>query len=933
MKSATQTLRELFEAAVALAPTDRAAFLDAHCRDPAQRIEVESLLAADADADEPLATGAVDRMASAIGTDDAAQPLPPGSQIGTFQLLDVLGEGGSSTVFRAARDVEGAIQQVALKLMRRGLYSPEAQRLFRREQRALIQLRHPNIAQMIEGGVTDTALPYIALELVSGTPITDHAEQHQLGLRQRLKLFVIVCQAVDAAHRGLIVHRDLKPSNVLVTDEGEVKLLDFGIAKLLADEDDDSVTQMPAFTPAYAAPEQRDGGVITTATDVYALGVLLGELVTGERVNDGSGRTPSSWITIRETSAADASATVVPITRRQVRGDLDAIILKALDTDPSRRHASAGRLADDIERLLAGRPVSAQPATGWYRTRKFVLRHKGGVATTVAFLLAIFSALGIALWQSEVAQRAAVHAQEQTRRAEASRDFLLSVFNLADTDAPPDKRPTLEQLVDDASATTLANTDLSNETRVDFLLTLARVDMQLGAYEPALAMLDRVDRSSPTGPETRLRATLLRASTFDRQSKPKQVLALLAPLQEKLAARSDAAAVDGLVTLANAISTGQGHDAANPVYQQARATARKLADDEAAPASQRVDVAEVRSLMFAERPAEALLLGDAVWQRWGMRTGVPNRALLDLLGSISIAAEMTGDLPRADRAYRDAIEVAERLYVRPHPATAWAIGIYGSYLVAKARYAEAEPFLERALAMRRSLLGEAHPDTLNGMAAMGRLRAGQLRSADANRWFADGVALCERYKVRHVVCPRLLGALSQMQSVTGDLDGAIMSATSAVAEQRALSGEHSPQMIGVLGQLARAQVKRGKYNDALPTTDEIAAIAQAAGSSAFKDAHYARFQRALALFALKRDAESLALIDTVVADQKKSAPDDTRALFSMLVLQARAMSRAQRFDEAKRVALEALAIEQKPSPLPVEMLAGVQRLAVNGRGY
>ena len=197
-------------------------------------------------------------------------------------------------MFCADRDCDGVRQVVALKILHRSLHSPEARRQFRRERQALTQLQHPGIARLIEGGISETGTAYIALELVDGKPITHYALEHKLDLRGRLELFLQVCRAVEAAHRALIVHRDLKPSNVLVTDDGTVKLLDFGIAKLLVTEEEETQTHLPSFTPAYAAPEQRSGAPITTATDVYALGVLLGELLTGKRLNDGSERTPSS---------------------------------------------------------------------------------------------------------------------------------------------------------------------------------------------------------------------------------------------------------------------------------------------------------------------------------------------------------------------------------------------------------------------------------------------------------------------------------------------------------------------------------------------------------------------------------------------------------------------------------------------------------------
>ena len=481
--SSMPTLRELFETAIDLAAGERAAFLDSQCATPALRAHVERLLAADAGA-ALLFAGGAPAAAAAIGDAEPAEALPPGSLIGPFELVAVLGEGGSSTVFRARRDLAGVSQEVALKVLRRGLYTPDAQRQFRREREALTQLRHPGIARLIDGGVTTDGVAYIALELVDGTPIVDYVREQRLDLRDRLSLFLQVCSAVESAHRALIVHRDLKPSNVFVAHcSAQVKLLDFGIAKLL-DRDDDTRTGVPAFTPAYAAPEQRDGRLITTATDVYALGILLGELVTGQRLGGtsaGSARTPSSQITGEE--APGVLPAPAPFTRRALRGDLDNIVLKAIEPEPERRYASAGALADDVRRMLDGRPVAAHPPSRLYRTRKFVQRHRGAVVATLLMLLALAAAFGLALWQAKVAREAQHAAERDAARANATRDFLIGVFRASDPRVAQDKprgEVTAKELLD-INAPRI-NSEFADDpaTRIALLGVVASVYRELG---------------------------------------------------------------------------------------------------------------------------------------------------------------------------------------------------------------------------------------------------------------------------------------------------------------------------------------------------------------------------------------------------------------------------------------------------------------------
>jgi serine/threonine-protein kinase len=468
----TPTLRDLFEEALTLSPDARTRLLSERCADAVMRAELERILAADAAEGEWLAAGDAASAAEAIGEAETTEPLPAGSRIGPFELLEVLGEGGSSTVFRAFRDVEGVRQYVAVKLLARGLYTAEARRRFHHEREALARLRHPGIARLIEGGIADNGLAYIALELIDGKPITRYAREHALSEHQRLTLFLRVCRAVESAHRALIVHRDLKPSNVLVTVEGEMKLLDFGIAKLLDDTEDATRTRHHALTPAYAAPEQFTPGAITTATDVYALGVLLRELLTGERQAAGDPHTPR----VVPTDAAQSASKP----EHRLRGDLANIVAKATAPEPERRYGSGGALAEDIERYLDHLPVRAHPPSRWYRTSRFVARHRGGVAISAILLLAILVSLSIALWQTQVARQQAQLAQQQAARANMVRNFVESLFAPIRYGVAAAKQPSLAELLARGVTKLEHSPQLGPSERVDLLAMFSRLYENLG---------------------------------------------------------------------------------------------------------------------------------------------------------------------------------------------------------------------------------------------------------------------------------------------------------------------------------------------------------------------------------------------------------------------------------------------------------------------
>ncbi|HWG11223.1 MAG TPA: serine/threonine-protein kinase [Rhodanobacteraceae bacterium] len=470
---AAPTLRDLFEEALALPSDARARLLSERCPDATLRAELERMLTADATEDELIGDGDAASAAIAIGETEPAEPLPQGSRIGPFELQEILGEGGSATVFRAFRDVEGVRQHVAVKLLARGLYTTESRRRFRHEREALARLRHPGIARLIEGGVAQNGLAYIALELIDGVPITRYARERNLPEHQRLILFLQVCRAVESAHRALIVHRDLKPSNVFVTAEGEVKLLDFGIAKLLDDTADATRTRHQALTPAYAAPEQFNAGAITTATDVYALGVLLCELLTGEHL--ARERAPS----VRITDGGNARAATNPALRK-LRGDLANIAARATAQEPERRYGSASALADDIQCYLDRRPVLAHPPSRWYRAGKFIARHRGGVALTAALLLAIFASLSFALWQAHEARQQARLAEQQAARANMVRDFVESLFAPIRNGTAASHQPSLSDLLSRGVGKLEHSPQLAPAERVDLLAMFSRLYENLG---------------------------------------------------------------------------------------------------------------------------------------------------------------------------------------------------------------------------------------------------------------------------------------------------------------------------------------------------------------------------------------------------------------------------------------------------------------------
>lgn len=434
-------LKALFEEALSLPTGARVAFLD-RIDDAAQRDEVRSLLdALDADPsflEEPIATDTLYHAVDDQGRDAL------GDRIGPYRLVRVIGSGGMGTVYLAERSDGQFSQQVALKLSRPGELHPDRLAHLYHERQILASLQHPNIARLYDGGVTPDGRPFLAMEYVQGLPIDRYCDRHMIDLSGRIDLFRAVCAAVQHAHQNLVIHRDLKPSNILVDESGQVKLLDFGIAKLLSDSSGDEArpatrTGAHLMTLAYASPEQVSGRPITTASDVYTLGVLVYELLAGVRPYDLAALSPTqieAAICRQDPPRPSTRAELSERTRRRLRGDLDLIVMNALRKEPERRYPSPAHLSEDLLRFTQRQPIAARPNSLRYRVSTFVRRHRAAVLTTSLVLIALVAGL-LATWRlAYEADLARDHAERRFNDVRSLANTLLFDFHDAIRDLP-----------------------------------------------------------------------------------------------------------------------------------------------------------------------------------------------------------------------------------------------------------------------------------------------------------------------------------------------------------------------------------------------------------------------------------------------------------------------------------------------------------------
>jgi serine/threonine-protein kinase len=788
-------IKQLFHEAQAVPLHERDAWLAAQCGDDRElQAEARDLLAAQPHAPDFLDDGAAGVLHRLHGAGSSEQLV--GQRLGAYRLLRLVGEGGMGSVFLAEREDAEFTQRVALKLVRTDVVGDEAKTGFLRERSLLARLVHPHIAQLHDGGVTADGTPYFTLEYVEGEPIVRYCDRLRLDLRARLRLALQVCSAVEYAHRNLVVHRDIKPSNILVTAEGEAKLLDFGIAKLIDADDRHTVTQSRMMTPQYAAPEQVLGDTITTATDVYAIGVLVYELCSSHlpyaRAESGTVSwakavvedAPETLHRALDRDSADAAsaiagarASTAPSLRRSLRGDLDRIVQRALAKAPEQRYPSVAALAADLRRYVEGRPVSG--GSKRYRLRMFVRRHWLPLGAAAAILLTLLGS-GFAVVRE---------AREKERAAQttlAVRDFLYGLFTAVDPREAKGRDLSARELVD-RGAGRIERADMDATQKAEIEATLGRLYYQLGAFDRADALQGAAAKMLATDPSQALALARLDAERADTLSDSGDLKASV-PLAASASARMqslDASPMDrakALCAQARAALAQREFKDAKRYAESELALARGAGDREAL----------YRALMTS---------GSALW------------GLSDIDGAIAYFDEA---LEVASRdAGPDDLEVA-----RAHSNMAMA-------LQAKSRYSEALESDLRALATLEKMLGVSHPLTMATRRDVG-LAYYQLGEYAKSRIELERVLADQRSKLGNDN-PAIAGTdinYGLLLAAAGDLTGGESAEREALEIFEKKYGREFQGVRIALGNLAMIHMQRGDFEQAAKEIGEVLAQEQ-----------------------------------------------------------------------------------------------------------
>lgn len=908
-------IEQLFYAALELEPDQRAAYLEESCAGDAElRDEVESLLLSSGQT-----MGFLHQQVDQMAQPNAFREELSGRRIGAYQALRLLGEGGMGQVYLASRADDLYRKEVAIKTLQGTLGQNRAMLLrFRSERQILANLDHPNIARLLDGGITDEGLSYLVMEYVNGIRIDDYCRKNNLDTEQRLQLFETVCAAVEYAHKNLVVHRDIKPANILVTAEGVPKLLDFGIAKLLDPESGELTltrTSERMMTPDYASPEQVRGDPVTTSTDVYALGVLLYELLAGRRPFQLDTTSPIEIAKIiceqdpqppSVMSAANAQQ-AAPDAARKLSGDLDNIVLMAMRKEPARRYVTVAALAADVKAYLAGYPVHARTATWKYRSAKFIRRHKAGVLAAAIVVVAL---IGFSVGMGLLAKRAT----QERLAAQRESQFLEGIFEAATPDASRGHEITARELLDQGAKRVDRELAGDPELQGRMLDNIGRAYSTLGLYGPAAVLLQRAYalRQKTLGNENLdvadtlfNLATALRLQEQYQQAEPlfRQSLAI----RERKLGEHNTTVAESLSALGECLYLENKDADAEPVLRQALAIDHEFKTDSSA--------ANYLALLLERKgsyPEALQLLRETVEvRRRILGADSPDYALG--LHNLAGALIDVGDLTTAEATERQALELQRKILGNNHPDLAYALNNLGNLLLSKGDWQAAEPVIWESLELRRRTVGEKSAKFGVGLNNWARMLQAKGEYEQAEQTYKQ--ALDTITKANGPVdwfAARTIANMGVLEFDRGDYAGAERYARQALDMEHKLGGEESPAASAALIDLAEARVFQGDVATAEPLLRQALAIRKKELSAGHPNVIAAEVRLGEALTSEGKAAEAEPLLREALT-AARSAP------FPLLDWQ---IAEAQ---SALGVCLVALGRAAEGEPLIKASLAGLQK--------
>ena len=834
---------EIFDRALPLDSAARQALLNEQCGDDATlRSEVESLLEAHGD-DDMMATPWLD-LRSAFPPEHLPKP-----EIDRYVLVENLGSGGMGQVF-AARRADGLHDElVAVKVLKRGLDTDALIQRFTTERRILARLAHPHIARLLDGGSTQDGRPYLVMEKVEGAPIDQYCDTRRLSVSERLALFQSICRAVHFAHQNLVIHRDLKPSNILISDDGLPKLLDFGIAKLLVEDDARiSVTdpRSQPMTPQYASPEQIFGRPTTTAGDIYSLGMLLHLLLCGnlpyrlqpdetpaDQIRNLRLSRPSQHLTASRIEEPEilqkicANRDTTPATlRKTLKGDLDNIVLMALAERPEDRYASAEAFADDLERLRKGLPVRARADSMAYRTRKFVERHRMAVALGTAVLGALLTLVSLLWVQSRQLLDERDRVLSERNRATAVSDFLVELFAIPDPTRAQGESVTAQRLLERGIAQ--IETDLASEpgVRSSLMLTMGRSLAGLGLYEEAADLLSRSLelKTTGSGDDEGIAEALLRLAEVHRLTGRYEKAETL--LLRSLEIRRQASEVDATALAEVHLHLG---DLAAKMGQFDRAESELASAAQLAQTTEELEllakIVDRHATVLQSRgdPDGARLLFERALALYRQSPAVAGMALC--LNNMAWLAAQQADFERAEGLYSEAEAIQRRLFEGDHPQLATTLANQGLLSSQRGEFDRAEELLSQALAMYRESVGLVHPKvalTLNNLASVHSQREA---FEIAEEHYRLALSIQEQSLGEdHADTANTVNNLARVLALTGRLEQAEALFERALAISRRALGPRHPRVGAVLCNLAEVIQQRGDLETALGQFEEAIGI-------------------------------------------------------------------------------------------------------------